>query len=99
MKIKVINLHKESGIEYGLDYVYIGRPTKWGNPYEIGEDGTREEVIVKYIDYLYESGLYKDIMELDGKILGCWCKPKHYHGDELIRYLKAIRAQKGVYED
>jgi len=38
-------------------------------------------------------------MELDGKILGCWCKPKHCHGDELIRCLNAIRVQKGVYED
>ena len=28
--------------------VYIGRPSKWGNPYSIGPDGTREEVIEKY---------------------------------------------------
>ena len=28
--------------------VYIGRPSKWGNPYVIGPDGTREQVIAKY---------------------------------------------------
>ena len=28
--------------------VYIGRPSKWGNPYEIGVDGSRKEVIEKY---------------------------------------------------
>ena len=99
MKTKVINLYKESGVGYGSDYVYIGRPSKWGNPYEIGVDDIREEVITKYIDYLYNSGLYRDIMELDGKILGCWCHPKHCHGDELIMCLKATKASRGIYED
>lgn len=28
--------------------VYIGRPGKWGNPFVIGRDGSREEVIAKY---------------------------------------------------
>lgn len=28
--------------------VYIGRPSKWGNPFVIGRDGSREEVIEKY---------------------------------------------------
>jgi len=25
--------------------VYVGRPSKWGNPFTIGPDGTRDEVI------------------------------------------------------
>ena len=32
--------------------VYIRRPSKWGNPFSIGVDGTREEVIEKYRKYL-----------------------------------------------
>lgn len=28
--------------------VYIGRPSKWGNPFVIEKDGTRKEVIEKY---------------------------------------------------
>ena len=28
--------------------VYIGRPSPWGNPYAIGRDGTRDDVIAKY---------------------------------------------------
>ncbi len=28
--------------------VFIGRPSKWGNPFIIGKDGTREEVLEKY---------------------------------------------------
>jgi hypothetical protein len=64
--------------------VYIGRPSKWGNPFEIGKDGTREEVIEKYKKYLLSRpNLLKDISELKGKILGCWCKPLACHGDIL----------------
>jgi hypothetical protein len=64
--------------------VYIGRPSKWQNPYEIGIDGNRTEVIQKFRAYLYSSGLIKDIHELCGKDLICWCKPKKCHGDILI---------------
>lgn len=68
--------------------VYIGRPSKWGNPFSIGPDGTREMVIEKYREYLYKSGLIHDIEELRGKILGCWCKPKPCHGDVLVELLE-----------
>ena len=65
--------------------VYIGRPGKWGNPYKIGKDGSREEVIVKYEDYLVHSSLLLDIDELTNKVLGCWCKPLPCHGDVLLK--------------
>lgn len=65
--------------------VYIGRPSKWGNPFTIGVDGTRTEVIEAYRVYLYRSGLISDISELTGKNLVCWCKPKACHGDILIQ--------------
>jgi hypothetical protein len=68
--------------------VYIGRPSKWGNPFKIGKDGTREEVIEKYREYiLSKPELLKDLSELKGKILGCWCKPKACHGDVLVELL------------
>ena len=64
--------------------VYIGRPSKWGNPFSIGTDGTREEVIEKYIDWLMDqSELLEFIGELKGKTLGCWCSPNACHGDIL----------------
>jgi len=31
-----------------VDAVYVGRPTKWGNPFVIGKDGDRREVINLY---------------------------------------------------
>jgi hypothetical protein len=66
--------------------VYIGRPSKWGNPFEIGKDGTRKEVIEKYQNWIInQPDLMKDLPELRGKILGCWCKPQACHGDVLVR--------------
>ena len=64
--------------------VYIGRPSKWGNPFMIGRDGTREEVIIKYSDYILDQpALLKDLPLLKSRILGCWCSPRACHGDVL----------------
>jgi len=66
--------------------VYIGRPSKWGNPFTIGKDGSRKEVIKKYEIYLLNNEeLMNDLHELEGKVLGCWCKPLACHGDVLVR--------------
>jgi hypothetical protein len=75
--------------------VYIGRPilglphSKWGNPYKIGRDGTREEVIDKFERHLYDSGLINQIHELRGRDLVCWCAPEPCHGDVLLRLANA----------
>ena len=65
--------------------VYIGRPSEWGNPFEIGRDGTRGEVILMYEVWIRSQ---RDLVarckrELKGKALGCWCSPKKCHGDVL----------------
>lgn len=80
---RVVNLRSE---EYD---VYIGRGSKWGNPFKIGRDGTREEVIRKYEKYLLDNPkLMEDLSELKGKRLACYCKPLACHGDVLIKYIK-----------
>jgi hypothetical protein len=67
------------------NYVYVGRPSKWGNPYQIGPDGDRATVIAKYRHYLYHRpDLIAALPELTGKQLGCWCKPAACHADVLI---------------
>lgn len=79
--MKVVHCKKEQ-----FD-IYIGRPTKWGNPFSIGKDGTREEVIKKYENYLLgNTDLMNSLHELKNKTLGCWCKPKDCHGDILLKY-------------
>lgn len=70
--------------------IYIGRPSKWGNPFVIGHDGTREEVIAKYEAWLNANPiLMESLKDLRGKILGCWCAPKACHGDVLTRLANA----------
>ena len=64
--------------------IYIGRPSIWGNPFEIGKNGTREEVIQKYREWVVtQPKIMNSLHLLRGKILGCWCKPKACHGDVL----------------
>jgi hypothetical protein len=66
--------------------VYVGRPSKWGNPFVIGADGTREEVVQKYYNYLLaHPELSGRLVELRGKNLVCWCAPEACHADVLLK--------------
>jgi len=67
--------------------VYIGRPGPWGNPFTIGTDGTREEVVATYRAWLLtQPELLRRIPELRGKVLGCWCAPHLCHGHVLAEF-------------
>jgi hypothetical protein len=65
--------------------VYIGRPSKWGNPFAIGRDGNRAEVCAKHKAWFYaQPDLVKACKEeLKGKTLGCYCAEEQCHGDTL----------------
>jgi hypothetical protein len=65
--------------------VRIDRQTIWGNPFAIGRDGTREQVIAKYREWIMDDAvMLRAVREkLRGKVLGCWCAPKACHGDVL----------------
>lgn len=77
--------------------IYIGRPSIFGNPFIMGEDGDREEVVEKYRQWLKtgnsfgnadateqkRQAILKSLPVLRDKILGCWCSPKACHGDVL----------------
>ncbi|EKQ6876330.1 DUF4326 domain-containing protein [Salmonella enterica] len=75
---------------------YIGRGTLWGNPYAIGHDGDRDEVIRKFKydferDFLKGGSGFKDKLKtLRGHTLGCHCKPYACHGDVLAHYLNKM---------
>lgn len=66
--------------------VRIDRASKWGNPFVVGRDGTREEVIASYEQWvLTQPHLMTSLPELKDKVLGCWCSPKACHGNVLAR--------------
>lgn len=79
--------------------VYIGRPSKWGNPYSHlpntlarYKTKTREEAIDMYETWITKGEgkhLLKDLHELKGKVLGCWCSPKLCHGHVLLNLANA----------
>jgi len=86
-------------------YKYIGRGSKFGNPFIIDEDGNREEVCYKHRSWLERWILYRDeitikgysnkrviesLYELEDKILICFCKPSQCHGDTLIELLSKL---------
>ncbi len=85
---KVVNINKGSAHD-----IYIGRGSAWGNPYAIGFDGDRDEVIRKY-EYDFERDFLKsskeDALKLQGKVLGCHCKPAACHGDVIANYLNSL---------
>ena len=79
---KVLNKYKDT---IPKDSIYIGRPSKWGNPFEIGKDGNRDEVVEKYTTYILSNEeLLNDLYQLKNKDLVCYCSPKLCHGDVLI---------------
>ena len=93
----VLNKHRDY-IPNGA--VYIGRGSKWGNPFVIGKDGDRDAVCEKHREYLKQqvsSGAItlSELAELHGKDLVCCCAPHRCHGDTLekaaawaVQYLK-----------
>jgi Domain of unknown function (DUF4326) len=64
--------------------VYCGRPSKWGNPFIIGKDGNRDEVVAKHKQWLMsQPALVAALPELRSKVLACWCAPAACHCDVL----------------
>jgi hypothetical protein len=85
--------------------VLIDRTTKWGNPFSHQKESkadvvveTRKEAIEAYEEWLTKQ-INKgelDITELEGKVLGCWCKPLTCHGDIIIKKLQEIENEKNA---
>jgi hypothetical protein len=79
----VLNKYRD---EIPKDAVYIGRPSPYGNPFSIGEDGTRSEVIEKYRLFVNKNPELQTLIQqnLRGKDLVCFCAPKPCHGDIIL---------------
>lgn len=69
------------------------RASLWANPFKVDKIGEgRETAIEQYENYIrakLESGeiTVEELMKLEGKNLGCWCKPNACHGDVLVKLL------------
>jgi hypothetical protein len=71
---------------YPSDAVYVGRGSAFGNPFVIGIDGTRDEVIDQFRTWFLSRPrlVAKAKQELAGKDLVCFCAPNRCHADVLL---------------
>lgn len=102
---KVVRLKRENGrITQNCD-LYIGRrwkmggwdlpQSKWANPFTIKKSGSADKAISSYREYLLSrKDLMNSLHELEGKTLGCWCKPAPCHGDVLVELVKQFQTKK-----
>ena len=84
---KVVNLRQRAKLG---DAVLVDRHSQWGNPFRIGKDGSRTEVVAKYRADLWrrikaEEVRLDQLAELAGKELACWCDPLPCHAHVLAR--------------
>ena len=77
---------------------FVGRPSLYGNPWVVGPDGTRDEVIDRYETWLRtgrdfghpkataerREEILRRLPELKGKTLGCFCAPRRCHSEVLV---------------
>jgi len=79
--------------------IYIGRPSKWGNPMTVREvtrlfpglsnEEAHQAAVDWYAKYLdMNPTLLAALPELEGRDLYCWCKPLPCHGDILLERLE-----------
>lgn len=85
-------MKKKNHVYIGRNVVYVGvSASKWANPFSVKTHGL-EKCLELYEEHV-RSNLYDDLKELNGKTLGCWCKPQSCHGDVLKRLLNEKNAE------
>lgn len=88
---KVVNIKRNEPYD-----VYIGRPSIFGNRFVIGVDGDRQAVIARYREEFYaryevDEWFRAQVRALEGKRLGCFCKPLSCHGDVIVECLERLK--------
>lgn len=104
--IRIVN-----GRHWQGEGVWIDRRSALGNPYHIGEDGTRAEVIEKYRVWLWKQIRDRNVTIISALVylisivaargnltMICWCAPKACHGDVLKACLNWMNVNDGLYE-
>lgn len=93
--MRVYNKYKDQIPE---DSILIDRTTEWGNPFIIGKDGTREQVIFKFKQFVDNSPNFQIRIKesLKNKNLVCSCKPLPCHGDILLQIANEEVDENGI---
>ena len=71
--------------------IVCDRRSIFGNPFLIGRDGTRDEVVEKYGPYFYnklrDPVFRAKVLALKDRRLGCWCVPLRCHLEWIVNYI------------
>lgn len=86
----VVN-HRKVSRALPPNHIYIGRPSKWGNPFSHLPNTlakfrvtSRDEAIASFAAWIKtQPQLMAALPELKGKVLVCWCAPLACHGEVL----------------
>lgn len=87
-------LYHYKNVPFDVEAVFIGRPTKWGNPFSHKEGiraeyivASREEAVAKYEEWIKSQPnlLLAVKKELRGQDLSCYCFPALCHGFVLLK--------------
>lgn len=76
------HLHLLKWAQDNNKYARVDRFTDWGNPFELGKDGNRDEVCDAYANHYFpfKKSLHGQLHSLSGRVLGCHCHPQRCHG-------------------
>ena len=111
MRIEVVNINRtkkyntKNFFKNGVLYIYCGRPRPLSNPYKIGVDGDRDEVIERHKNLLRKDGsklkeTFSNLIDFIKEkrpqkvVLGCYCKPAKCHCDTYKKELDCIYDRK-----
>jgi hypothetical protein len=95
MPATVIHCRYAAGVPAD-QYVYCGRPSKWGNPHHVGrcpcgKVHAHGEAILLFAQFWNSDDgamlRVQALQELPDKVLGCWCHPRPCHVDLIADYV------------
>lgn len=83
----------------GTKRVFHYGASKWANPHKVDKEHSVKKAVELYLEYLFTSGLIKDLEELRGKRLGCFCHEAPCHAmllaDLLNRGIETVLKEYG----
>lgn len=93
------DLQGVSRLVNGLPAVHVGRPSIFGNPFKVGEDGDAATCVARFERALKAAKIkslgtrpdtariLREIHRLKGKNLACWCAPGNpCHAEVLLEW-------------
>lgn len=89
---KRIQRRRAKGWKMPAGAIYVGRPTKWGNPFDIANTG-RVSAVMRFA---CEIAPLLDLKPLRGRDLACWCSlDQPCHADVLLEMANAVQMEGG----